>query len=186
MHCWGPCLKNTIKYNTFTLIPNSLANSRGALLARGHVWPERPPAARWTTSDFLQLKTVFPSTRNDMFWKNLAFRLDETPTSELGFSGHKHGRPRKTSKTQGFSTIYLAGRNSCHHLGPPATATATSQPRQWPQLRPQPRPSHEHNQLPPRQKSQEKSRFSNALVHRPANLKAARKHTETSYAFKTQ
>ena len=84
------------------------------------MWPERPPAARWTTSDFLQLKTVFPSTRNDMFWKNLAFRLDETPTSEPGFSGHEHGRPKKASKTQGFSMIYLAGRNSCYHLGPPA------------------------------------------------------------------
>ena len=55
-----------------------------------------------------------------MFWKKLAFRLDETPTSELGFPGHELGRQKNTSKTQGFSMIFLADRNSCHHLGPPA------------------------------------------------------------------
>ena len=32
----GPCFKNTIKYNTFTSIPNSLADSGCALVARGH------------------------------------------------------------------------------------------------------------------------------------------------------
>ena len=42
MHCWDPCLKNTIKYNTFTIILNSLADSRYALAARGQMWPERP------------------------------------------------------------------------------------------------------------------------------------------------
>ena len=63
-------------------------------------------ASGWTTSDFLQLKPIVSSTRNDMFWKKLAFRLDETPTSELGFSGHELGRPKKISKTQGFSMIF--------------------------------------------------------------------------------
>ena len=108
------------KYNTFTIIPNSFANSKGALLARGHVWPERPPAARWTTSDSLQLKAVFPSTRNDMFWKNLAFRLDETPTSELGFSGHELGRQKNISKTQGFSTIFWPAEIHVIIWAPPA------------------------------------------------------------------
>ena len=68
----------------------------------------KPPAAGWTTSDFLQLKTVFPSTRNAIFWKKLASRLDETPTSELGFSGHGPGRQKKVLKTQGFSMFFLA------------------------------------------------------------------------------
>ena len=30
------------------------------------------------------------------------------------------GGQKHISKTQGFSVIFLAGRNSCHHLGPPA------------------------------------------------------------------
>ena len=60
----------------------------------------------WTTPDFLQLKTVFPSTRNGMFCKKHPSRLYETPTSELGFSDHRLGRQKKTSKTQGFSTFF--------------------------------------------------------------------------------
>ena len=75
-------------------------------------------ASGWTTSDFLQLKPIVSSTRNDMFWKKLAFRLDETPTSELGFACHKLSRRKKVSKTRCFSTLFLAGRISCDHSAP--------------------------------------------------------------------
>ena len=50
-----------------------------------------------------------------MFWNKLASRADETPTYELGFAGHKLGCQKKSSKTQGFSMIFLAARNVCGH-----------------------------------------------------------------------
>ena len=55
-----------------------------------------------------------------MFWKKLASRADETPTSEPGFAGRGLGRQKKSLKTEGFSMFFLAGQNSCDHLGPPA------------------------------------------------------------------
>ena len=41
-----------------------------------------------------------------MFWKKLASRADETPTSELGDAGHGLGRQKKVFKTQGFSMFF--------------------------------------------------------------------------------
>ena len=38
-----------------------------------------------------------------MFWKKLASRADETPTSELGFAGRGLGRQKKSLNTQGVS-----------------------------------------------------------------------------------
>ena len=53
-----------------------------------------------------------------MFWKKLASRADETPTSELGDAGHGLGRQKKVLKTQGFSMFFLADGISSDHLAP--------------------------------------------------------------------
>ena len=66
---------------TSTFLGHFLEQPSGAILMPHFVaW-----ASGWTTSDFLQLKTMISSTRNDMFWKKLASRADETPTSEVAF-----------------------------------------------------------------------------------------------------
>ena len=80
---------------TSTFLGHFLEQPSGAILMPHFVaW-----ASGWTTSDFLQLKTMISSTRNDMFWKKLASRADETPTSELGVACHKLSRQKKVSKT---------------------------------------------------------------------------------------
>ena len=100
---------------TSTFLGHFLEQPSGAILMPHFVaW-----ASGWTTSDFLQLKTMISSTRNDMFWKQLASRTDETPTSELGVACHKLSRQKKVSKTQAFSMFFLAGRISCDHSGLP-------------------------------------------------------------------
>ena len=70
-----------------------------------------PAAAKSLIRDFLQLKTMISSTRNDMFWKNLASRADETPTSELGVACHKLSRQKKVSKTPAFLNVFFGRPN---------------------------------------------------------------------------
>ena len=41
-----------------------------------------------------------------MFWKQLAFRVDETPTSELGDAGHGLRRQKKHQTTLDFSMLF--------------------------------------------------------------------------------
>ena len=53
-----------------------------------------------------------------MFWKKLASRADETPTSELGDAGHGLSRQKNVLKTLGFSMFFLADGISSDHLAP--------------------------------------------------------------------